>query len=66
MEDVGMPRPGGNPGLKKYAFTAAGEESNNCRLSFWVPQSMKDKLDALENRPEFVRAAIAKALEELP
>jgi len=60
-----MPRPGGNPDLKKFAFTAAGEESNNCRLSFWVPQSMKDKLDARENRPDFVRRAIAKALMEM-
>jgi hypothetical protein len=61
-----MARPGGNPDLKKHAFTAAGDESNNCRLSFWVPESMKRKLDAIPNRPEFVRAAIAKALEELP
>ncbi len=61
-----MPRPGGNPDLKEHEFKAAGDESNNCRLSFWVPQSMKAKLDSLPNRPEFVRMAIAKALEELP
>ena len=60
-----MPRPGGNPDLRQHEFKAAGEESNNCRLSFWVPRSMKDKLDSLPNRPEFVRAAIAEALKKL-
>jgi hypothetical protein len=60
-----MPRPGGNPDLRQHEFKASGDESNNCRMSIWIPKSMKDKLDALEHKPEFVRRAIAKALREL-
>ena len=60
-----MARIGGNPDLKNYQFEAAGEESNNARISFWTTKTMKDKLDKLENRSQFIREAIAKSLEEL-
>lgn len=64
-----MPRYEGNPGLVKYQFKPSGEESNNNRISFWTTKAMKDKLDKLENRSEFIRQVLAKALEafdELP
>jgi hypothetical protein len=60
-----MARTGGNPDLKKHEFKASGEESNNARISFWTSKTMKDQLDSLENRSEFIRQALAKALEEL-
>lgn len=61
-----MPRYEGNPGLVKYQFKPSGEESNNVRISFWTTKSMKDKLDTLSNRSEFIRQALAKVLDELP
>ena len=61
-----MPRYEGNPDLVKYQFKPSGLESNNIRISFWTTKSMRDKLDKLENRSEFMRQALAKALDELP
>ncbi len=60
-----MARPGGNPTLKKYQFKAAGEEPNNAKLSIWIPQSMKSKLDCLPNKNDVIRQAIAACLENL-
>lgn len=64
-----MPRYEGNPDLVKYQFKPSGEESNNSRVSFWTTKSMKLQLDKLENRSEFIRQVLAKALgalDELP
>lgn len=58
--------PKGNPDLVKYQFKPSGTESNNNRISFWTTKTMKDKLDTLSNRSEFIRQVLAKALDELP
>ena len=62
-----MPRPGGNPELVNHQFPAPeGRESNNARVSFWAPASTKDRLERLGSRKaEFLRQAVAKALDEL-
>jgi hypothetical protein len=58
-------RPGGNPGLKKFQFSAAGDEPLNVALRVKIAPSMDEKLRKLPNKAEFVREAIARALEEL-
>ena len=62
-----MPRPGGNPDLVKHQYPAPeGRESNNERINFWGPKSMREKLDKLgSKKAEFLRQAVAKALDEL-
>lgn len=61
-----MPRPGGNPDLYKSGFQAAGEEPIIHTFNVKLAESMKSKLDSMgKSKSEFVRKAIAKALEEL-
>ncbi|MGF1489771.1 MAG: hypothetical protein ACFBSE_22015 [Prochloraceae cyanobacterium] len=59
-----MPRPGGNPNIKKHGFTTDRVEPLNTQLALKVPASMKKRLKEKENWQEFVRNAISKALEE--
>ncbi len=57
-------RPGGNPDLKKYGFTTDRPEPLRESVHVRVSASMKKQLKEKENWQEFVREAIAKALEE--
>ncbi|MGF1489375.1 MAG: hypothetical protein ACFBSE_19980 [Prochloraceae cyanobacterium] len=57
-------RPGGNPELKKYWFQTDRAEPLREHLQLKVSASMKKQLKEKENWQEFVRNAIAKALEE--
>ena len=57
-------RPGGNPELAKFRFTTDRDEPLRERLQIRVPASMKQQLLTHENWQEFVRQAIAKALDE--
>ena len=57
-------RPGGNPDIKKYGFKTDRDEPLRERLQIRVPASMKQQLLTQENWQEFVREAIAKALDE--
>ncbi|MDJ0636764.1 MAG: hypothetical protein QNJ34_26530 [Xenococcaceae cyanobacterium MO_188.B29] len=57
-------RPGGNPELKNYGFTTDRPEPLREKLQLRVSASMKEKIKSRENWQEFVRDAIAKALEE--
>lgn len=59
-----MPRPGGNPDLVKFQYQSE-DEPNNERLSLWIKPSMMSKLKELPNKNEFIRQAIAKALEDV-
>jgi hypothetical protein len=56
-------RPGGNPDLKKYGFTTDRTEPLREKLQLRISEEMKKKLESRENWQEFVREAIAKALE---
>jgi hypothetical protein len=60
-----MVRREGNPDLVKFQFKAKDDEPNNVKLALWIKPSMMDKLKQLPNKNEFVREAIAKALEEI-
>ncbi len=57
-------RPGGNPDIKQYGFKTDRAEPLKERVQIRIPTSMKQKLQEQENWQEFVRQAIAKALEE--
>ena len=57
-------RPGGNPDIKKYWFETDRPEPLRESLNVRVSASMKKRLKEEENWQEFVRNAIAKALEE--
>lgn len=57
-------RPGGNPDLKNHGFTTDRPEPLRENLQLRVSASMKEKIRSRENWQEFVRDAIAKALEE--
>ncbi|MDJ0726623.1 MAG: hypothetical protein QNJ38_16065 [Prochloraceae cyanobacterium] len=59
-----MPRPGGNPNIKKHGFKTDRVEPLTTQLALKVSASMKKQLKEKENWQEFVRNAIAKALEE--
>ena len=56
--------PGGNPDLKNHGFTTDRPEPLREKLQLRVSASMKEKIRSRENWQEFVRDAIAKALEE--
>lgn len=61
-----MPNPKGNPeSLKGHGFKTDRDEPLRSKLTVRVADSMMEKLKALDNYPEFVRQAIAKALSEL-
>ncbi len=57
-------RPGGNPDIKKYGFKTERAEPLRESVNVRVPASMKKQLKEKENWQEFVRSAIAKALDE--
>ena len=61
-----MPRPGGNPGLKKYSFDKIYDWGEPCSesLSLRIPPGLKKAIKSRENWQEFVRVAIASAIEE--
>lgn len=59
-----MVRREGNPDLVKFQFQAKDDEPNNVKLSLWIKPSLMNRLKQLPNKNEFVREAIAKALEE--
>ncbi len=50
--------------LKPFAFKTDREEPLRERVQIRIPTSMKEKLQEQENWQEFVRQAIAKALQE--
>jgi hypothetical protein len=61
-----MPNPKGNPeSLKGHGFKTDREEPLRSKLTVRVTDSMMEKLKSLDDYPEFVRQAIAKALSEL-
>jgi hypothetical protein len=62
-----MARTGGNPDLKKYQYTTDNEEPNKHPINVKVPKSMFNKLDERfgDKKNDFIREAIAKALNEL-
>jgi len=59
-----VPRPGGNPKIKDYAFKTDRNESLTAHLSMRVTPSMLEEIKTKDNWTEFVRSAIAKALKE--
>ncbi len=59
-----MSNPKGNPDIVKYGFKSDRAEPLRERVQIRVPTSMKEKLQEQENWQEFVRNAIAKALQE--
>jgi hypothetical protein len=64
---MGSGRPGGNPGLKKYAFHKIydwGGEPCSKNLTVRIPPSLEKAIKSRENWQEFVRVAIASAIEE--
>lgn len=66
IKKPGSGRPGGNPDISKHGFQAAGDEPNIYRLNVRIPESLKIRLDPMgKDKNQFVRNAIAKALEEL-
>lgn len=59
-----MARIGGNPELGEYKFKSpAGRESNNKHLQLMVSESMLAKIKSIPGWQNFVRCAIASALE---
>ncbi|WP_026732492.1 hypothetical protein [Fischerella sp. PCC 9605] len=60
-----MPNPHGNPEIKKYGFKTDRKESLSAKLTLRIPQSMLDKIKAIDNYPDFCRQALQKALDEL-
>lgn len=64
-----MPRPkgSGNPDLVKYQFKPEEEKSKTAQVFVRVTQEIKDKLMLMssKDRANFLRAAIAAALEKL-
>ena len=63
-KDIIVPRPGGNPKIKDHGFKTDRPESLTAHLSMRVTPSMLQELRTDDNWKEFVRNAIAKALEE--
>ncbi|MGK7915267.1 MAG: hypothetical protein AB4038_06915 [Prochloraceae cyanobacterium] len=59
-----MSNPKGNPNIVKYGFKTDRTEPLRERVQIRIPTSMKEKLQEQENWQEFVRQAIAKALQE--
>ncbi len=59
-----MPRPGGNPNIKKHGFKTERQEPLTSQLALKVSASMKKRLQEKENWQELVRVAIEKILEE--
>lgn len=59
-----MPNPKGNPQNLK-SFTTDRDEPLVKQINVRVSASMYVKLKSVDNYPEFVRQAIAKALSEL-
>jgi hypothetical protein len=60
-----MPNPKGNPDIKQHGFTTDRNEPLTSKLTLRITKSMEDKLQALgEEKAEFCRNAIQKALEE--
>ncbi|WP_019499161.1 hypothetical protein [Pseudanabaena sp. PCC 6802] len=52
-------RPGGNPDIASYGFTTDRPEPLEAHLQLRIPASMKEGLDVLSDKNEFVRQAIA-------
>ncbi len=59
-----MPRPGGNPNIKKHGFKTERQEPLTSQLALKVSASMKKRLQEKENWQELVREAIAQMLQE--
>ena len=57
-------RPGGNPDIAKYGFKTERPEPLREQINIRVSTSMKKSLLKQKNWNEFVREAIAKALQE--
>lgn len=55
----------GNPDIKNYGFSTDRPEPLIAKLTVRLPQSMMDKLKALDNYPEFVRQCIQDGLDKL-
>ena len=60
-----MPRPGGNPGLDKFKFLAAGVESNNSHLQIMISSSMRARIKAIPGWQNWLRGVISAALDDL-
>jgi hypothetical protein len=61
-----MPNPKGNPdNLQPYKYTTDRLEALTEKITVRVSPSMNARLKALDDYAEFVRQAIAKALDEL-
>ncbi|MBW4616023.1 MAG: hypothetical protein KME21_22615 [Desmonostoc vinosum HA7617-LM4] len=60
------PNPKGNPeSLEPYKLTTNRPEPLTAKLTVRLPQSMMDKLKAIDNYPEFVRQCIQDGLDKL-
>jgi len=59
-----MPNPKGNPESLK-PFTTSRDEPLVKQISLRLSESMHAKLKSIDNYPEFIRQAIAKALSDL-
>lgn len=57
-------RPGGNPALKNHQFQTERPEPLTAKLSLRIAPSMLSRIKTQEDWQEFVRAAIAAALEK--
>ena len=57
-------RPGGNPDIAKHGFKTDRKEALTAQMNVRVAPSMLAKVKKKKNWNEFVRQAIAKALEE--
>ena len=59
-------RPGGNPEITKYSFEKKYDWEESCteKIGVRLPPTLNRRLKEVENWQEFVRQAIAKALEE--
>ncbi|MBH8565256.1 DUF4393 domain-containing protein [Nostoc sp. CENA67] len=60
-----MSRPGGNPDFIKHKLTTDRPEPLTAKLTVRLPQSMMDKLKAVDNYPEFVRQCLQDGLDKL-
>ena len=58
-----MPRPGGNPEIKKHGFKTDRAEPLLEKLQLRISASMKRQIQEKENWQEFVREAIAEKLK---
>lgn len=64
---LSMPRPGGNPGLKKFQFKSLYAEPATELFSIRVPPSLNKKLKALgKDKAILVRKALEDLVADLP